>query len=110
MPMPTKGARLFLRKRKGREPTYVIKDTGTEVSTGTGDRGQAEIRLAEYIARKTRRSGPAEPSEITIADVLTIYGEEHAPTTAAPERIGYAMSALLPFWGELSASAVKGAT
>ncbi len=26
------------------------------------------------------------------------YGREHAPTTAAPERIAYAIDALLPFW------------
>lgn len=47
---------------------------------------------------------------MTIADVLAIYGEEHAPTVAAPERLGYAIQALLPFWGTLKASDVKGET
>jgi integrase len=39
-----------------------------------------------------------------------IYGQEHAPTTAAPERIGYALKALLPFWDGLAVSDVTKAT
>lgn len=45
-----------------------------------------------------------------MAEALSIYAEEHAPTVAAPERLGYAIQALLPFWGALPVSAVKGAT
>lgn len=111
MPMPSKGARLMLRKRPGRPPVWCIVDTGQpERSTGTGDRGQAEIALADYIARKNRATGPATPDAMTVADALSIYAEEHAPTVAAPERLGYAIQALLPFWGALPVSAVKGAT
>lgn len=32
--------------------------------------------------------------------MLDLYGTDHAPSTAAPARIGYAIAALLPFWGE----------
>lgn len=111
MPMPAKGARLLLRKRAGREPVFVIKDSGEpERSTGTADRGQAEDALAEYIAGKKRKSGPSAAAEMTIGDALDIYAAEHAPTLAAPERQGYAISALLPFWGDKAVSAVKGAT
>ena len=108
--MPTKGARLAQRNRKGRKPVYVIKDTGVELSTGTGDREQAEIALAQYIASKGRTGGPSDASEITISEILEIYGREHAPTVAAPERQGYAISALVPFWGDLPASSIKGET
>lgn len=45
-----------------------------------------------------------------VADALDIYAREHAVTTAAPERIGYAIDALLPFWGVLPVSAIKGET
>lgn len=45
-----------------------------------------------------------------VADALDIYAREHAGTTAAPERIGYAIDALLPFWGKLPVSAIKGET
>lgn len=112
MPQRAKGARLFLRERKGREPVYVILDTGgIEQSTGSGDRATAEIALANYIARKNRStSGPAEASDMSVADVLAIYGEEHAPTLSDPARIAYAMTPLLAFWGESNVSAIKGAT
>lgn len=109
--MPAKGARLFRRTRKGREPVWVIKDTGgVEQSTRTADRGEAEIALAEYIARKNRKSGPVGPEEMTVGEALAIYGEEHAPTVSDPSRIGYAMDALLPFWGNRPCSDVKGTT
>lgn len=111
MPQPAKGARLFLRKRAGRPPVYVIKDSGEpERSTGTANRRQAEEALAEYIAGKKRKSGPVAAAEMTVGDALNIYAEEHAPTVAAPERLGYAISALLPFWGAQPVNAVKGAT
>lgn len=111
MPMPAKGARLAQRKRKGREPVWVIKDTGgVEISTSTSNRNAAETALAEYIASKARAGGPVAADEMTVAEVLDIYGREHAPTVAAPERLGYAMAALLPFWGSLPVSAIKGAT
>ena len=42
--------------------------------------------------------------------MLSIYADEHAVTLAAPERIAYAIEALVPFWGELSVGTVKGET
>ena len=39
-----------------------------------------------------------------------MYAEEYAPTVAAPERIGYALDALLPFWADLKLTHVKGET
>lgn len=39
-----------------------------------------------------------------------MYAEEYAPTVAAPERIGYAIDALLPFWADLKLTHVKGET
>jgi integrase len=42
--------------------------------------------------------------------VLAACAEEYAHTVADPERIGYAISALLPFWAELKLTHVKGET
>lgn len=47
---------------------------------------------------------------MSVGDALAIYGEERGPQTADPARIGYAIDALLPFWGALRVEAVKGAT
>jgi integrase len=73
-------------------------------STGSADGREAEIFLADFIAARRRhgqdRRGPRDPSEFSIADALTLYGEEHAPNTADPARIGYAITALLDFWGD----------
>lgn len=113
MPNPTaKGPRLFLRRRAKREPVYIIRDTGKpERSTGTSDRREAEAQLAEYIWQQARRdSGPASPEGLTVAGALRIYGDEHAPHVTDPERLGYAIAALLVFWGDLACGDVKGET
>jgi len=90
---------------------WVIRDEGgIEKSTGTSNRLDAENILAAYIAGKTRPRNPATPDELTIAQALTIYGEDHAISLKAPERIGYAIDALDPFWGDLPVSSIKGAT
>lgn len=47
---------------------------------------------------------------MTCGRALEIYAVEYAGTVAAPERIGYAMDALLPFWANLKVSHVKGET
>lgn len=45
-----------------------------------------------------------------MADVLHAYAKEHAPTVADPARIGYAIQALLPYWGDRLVSDIKGET
>lgn len=42
--------------------------------------------------------------------VLTLYAEGHAGDVADPKRIGYAITALTEFWGDLPVSAITGAT
>ena len=110
MSNPAKGARLYLRKRRGREPTWVIRDGVEEIATGCdeGSREQAEKALADYIARKYRApAGPCHPDQMSIGRALEIYGNERAPSVASPETIGYHIDALDPFWGELPVSAIK---
>ncbi len=116
MPRVSKGARLLLTKKSGRPPCYIIRDTGAdgrriERSTGTSILEDAERELEAYIADKNRRdSGPSRPEEMMVGDVLAVYVDEHAPNAADPERIYYAVQALIPFWADLFVSDVKGAT
>lgn len=107
MPRPGKGPRLYQRKD---DQTWIIRDTGQpDKRTGTTDRGEADLRLAEYITEKaTRITGSNSPDEVTCGQVLHMYGIEHAPHVAAPERQGYAIKALLPFWGDRPVSEVVG--
>jgi integrase len=99
MPRPNRGPKL---KPPGKRPFFYITwfDRGRERlrSTGTTDRREAEAALAKFISERHRASGPRDPGEIQIADILAFYGEEHAPTRKAPARIGYAITALLSYW------------
>lgn len=100
MPRPNTGPRL---KPPGKRPFYYIVwfEGGRERlrSTGTADSRQAEAALAKLLNERQRAAGPRDPGELPISDILTLYGDEHAPTRKAPARIGYAISALLSYWG-----------
>ncbi|MBP9233302.1 MAG: site-specific integrase [Hyphomonadaceae bacterium] len=108
MPRKAAGARLYWRKDKD---VWIIRDSGrADRSTGTSDRAIAEKTLAAYIASKDTVRGTRRSDQFPIAEILDIYGREHASGVAAPERIGFAIEALLAFWGSLSVADVKGET
>lgn len=108
MPRKAAGARLYQRPDNG---LWVIRDTGSpDRSTGTRNRRDAEKVLAAYIASKGTVTSTRDPDRFPVTDALDIYGREHAVKTTAPERIGFAIEALLAFWGGLNVSAVKSET
>ena len=109
MPRQTKPPRLLLRKRKGRQPVYVILDKGAETSTGFGPEcsEEAEKCLSDYITAKWEPPKQAEPAEMSVAEVLSIYATEYASGTADPARIGYAIDALMSYWGDKSVAEIK---
>ncbi|WP_148207485.1 tyrosine-type recombinase/integrase [Paramagnetospirillum magneticum] len=97
---------------------YVLWQEGgqrRERATGLDHRATAEEREAALSAfldeqdRGRRPSGPRHPDQMTVAEALTLYGENHAPTTSCPERIGYTIEALTPWWGEAKISAITAA-
>ena len=105
MSRPKAGARLYQLKNK----IFVIRDSGRpQQSTRTRDRRKAEATLARYIAERDRPVGPSTPNEMTVADALELYGTEHAPNTTCPERIGYAIAAIIPILGSLTLSNITG--
>lgn len=111
MPRPSKGARLYWRKpTTARDGQWVILDGATERRTGTADRREADQALADYINARGVNRHTHTPETFLVSEALLIYGQEHAPTAAAPERIGYALKALLPFWDKLTVSDVTKAT
>ncbi len=103
MPRPNSGPRLKLRKQKGAQPVWEIvwyeQGRRRTQSTGSGIRHEADKALALHILRQNPSPDQRDPANRRIADVLTLYAHEHAPHAADPERIGYAIKALLPFWG-----------
>jgi integrase len=113
MPARAKGPRLYLRSRKGRQSTWVIRDGTVEHSTGcsSSDRAGAERALADYIASKhapvTRESRLAR---IPIADVMTIYLREHAGHTRSLDWILYTASSVIEWWGDKTLADIRAAT
>jgi integrase len=99
MPRHNAGARL---RPPGKRPFYYIvwteRGRSWERSTGTADRGLAEVALAEFIHARTRNAGPRDPAALLITDALADYAAEHGKETAAPWRIAQAMRGLVDFW------------
>lgn len=102
MPRRNTGPRLKYREERG---SYYIEWTeggrSKKRGTGTADGAEAQDALAAFIRDRQQRAGvigPRRPDQFPIAEALNLYAELHAPTTSAPERIGYAIDALLPFW------------
>ncbi len=114
MPRPNKGPRI--EQQPGRKNLYIIWYVNGQKkrrSTGTQDSREAEEALEEFLRQRTiqrRPSGPAVPSDYPIAKALDLYGTLHAPTTADPARIAYAMVPLLEYWGELNVDTITKAT
>lgn len=102
MPRPNQGPYLkFIAERD----KYYIQWSEIGVirkrSTGTKNREEAQIILAEFIRERQIRehpNSPLDPNNYLISDALALYGELHAPTTKSPDRIAYAIEPLLDFW------------
>lgn len=111
MPRRSKGPRLYLRGRAGRASQWVVRDGEREVGTGcgAGDREGAERALARYLEGKyTPRSTGGRLAGILIADVMTLYLREHAPSVAAPDFLAHTATPIIEWWGERTLADIKG--
>jgi integrase len=114
MPIAAKGARLWLRKRRGRKTIYIIRDGEYQCSTGCGprDRAGAEKALKHYLAEKhaagASAKGNRHPSEIPVADVLALYARDVAKGHARPKETARRIERLLAFFGHQCLSYVDG--
>ncbi|MEM7695304.1 MAG: hypothetical protein AAF318_12700 [Pseudomonadota bacterium] len=98
MPRRSAGARLYLDKRSGK---FIIRD-GTvfkRTGFGSGEREAAESALADYIANRAapRRSGPAQPSELTVGEVLARYVDDKADNVKGVQTLANNVTALAGF-------------
>ena len=107
MPRPSKGARLW---RNGNKGNWYIRDGAERFTTRTDDRGRADQALARYIAEQGRPVGPRTGEEMTIGEVLDLYGAGHARTVKSPATIGYSIKALRPYFGPARVSSLNRAT
>jgi hypothetical protein len=120
MSRPAKGARLWLRPGE-RNPdgtlrkraVWVIRDGSCKISTGcpAEDRAGAERALGEHLSDKYKpnRARGRHPSEILIADVLTIYLTDVAPRHAREAETKQRALTLDAWWGDRTLAEVNGA-
>ena len=118
-----KGPRIKLRKprRRGESYRWVILDRdacGRRVERKTGAsapsragaqelRSDAEKAFADYLGRKHKPEfGSGDPAQVRIADVLSFYGSEHAPTVVRAETLADAIENLGRFWTDDMVSAI----
>ena len=106
-----KGPRLWLQpERKNGNGSieaarWIIRDGNIKRSTGfvEGERGGAEKALADYIALKhDPRRNVGQPSQVLIADVLSVYARDVAPNHSRPEETASKLLRLASWWGDLA--------
>ena len=114
MSRPNRGPRLApVRKAGWRRSVYYIRWTENgrtrERSTGESEFESAQEAFEQWLLeyRDPRRSGPRGAHQTLIADALADYAREHAPETASPERIAFAVDRLVEFWGDSAVNAIR---
>lgn len=113
MPRPSKEARLYVRKRKGREPVYVILDGSREIGTGcpASDAEGARKALARYLESTFRPdTGQRDLSAIACAEILIFYYQGLPANSPSRKTIGYHIRNLNAFWGDKMLADVRGST
>jgi integrase len=118
MPRRSKGARLWLRpaRRKGGQliacAVWIIIDGNRHIATGClgHQAGEAEKRLAAYIADKYRPSRLSRDiDQIDIADVLSIYLDDCGPRMVDQPKLERCIARLNDYWGGKMLSEVTAA-
>ncbi|RWG02539.1 site-specific integrase [Mesorhizobium sp.] len=112
MPRPSKGPRLYLHPV---ERQWLIRDGSVTKRTGCGeaDRDGAQKELGAYIGTKFKPvARESDPARVTVAEVLTAYGREHAPNTKgdSPSNAGYNIVALVGWWNTRTIAEINKAT
>lgn len=112
MPQVSKGARVWLWKRKGFAPIWYIRDGEFRQSTGCGigEREKADEALANYITSRRPDTGRRHTHEIGVAEVLNLYQMDLPQNKPSRELVGYHVANLLQYWGGKSLAEVKGST
>ena len=99
MPRRNNGARLrFLEKRGCFYIVWTERGRSRERSTGTSDRREAEVALADFLRSQPINAGPRDPAAVGVTDVLADYALDRGERMMDAARLGYAIEALTRFW------------
>ena len=113
MPRRSKGPHLWFRRARppSHPAAYVVIDGSRQVSTRTTEISEAERFLADYIATKHVAQVSTtcrDIRHIPIADVITVYARDVAPTVSRPHAAYLRLNRLLEFFGDRTLADVNG--
>ena len=111
MPQKRKPPRLYLRQ-DGPRKSWVIRDGSTNIRTGCGESetAEAERQLHQYLAEKFQPKRGGRSDEVTIGDVIIVYLDEKAGSTARPKETESALGRLNDFFGAMKVADIRGKT
>lgn len=107
MPRPSTGPRLVPLKKRGWTRTiFYIRwyENGAKkehpTPFTTSDPGKAQEYFQDWLneRRRAARTGPGDPDQILVTDVLDDYAKEHGSEVASPESLVYAIEPLRIFF------------
>lgn len=113
MSRPRKPARLWLRKaRDGHSATWLILDGGRQHPTGCGasELEAAQEALSRHLARSYSPPASRELADLHVADVMTVYLREQAPTVARPDFIAVTAAPIIAWFAGKRLSDIRGQT
>jgi integrase len=105
MSRPNSGPKLVPVRKKGwSRSMFYIRWTengrSREHATGESDPVRAEEVFAEWLAerRRERRSGPSDPDQVLVREVIEDYAIEHGGEVAGKDAMSFGGTALLAFF------------
>jgi integrase len=107
MPRPNPGPRLVLdRDKRWTRAIWVIRWTEEgqkrERSTGcdAADIGQAQLFFESWLRERRRalQTGPSDPDQVRVADILEDYAREHGEELSSPATLLFVIEPLLAFF------------
>lgn len=113
MPRVSRGPQLYLKRRADGEPVWYIRDGDRRLSTGCAERDSHGAReaLGRYIAATARPDfGVGDPDRVRVADVLSLYATDVAPSNSRPKEVAARLANLGRFFGALKAAEVTPST
>jgi integrase len=69
-----------------------------ERSTGTASREEAEIVFAQWLQLRRQSTGPSDPAQILVTDVLLDYANERGPKLVGQETLSRIIEILAKLW------------
>jgi integrase len=107
MPRPNAGPKLKLRRdKRWIEPVWIIRwnEGGRTIEKSTGfnaaDIGAAQEYFRAWLneRRRARRTGPGDPAEVMVCDILEDYAQEHGGEVASPTTLAASIEPLMAFF------------